>query len=808
MKKNLYLTVILFATGLIPVLLHAAADPVKIPVDARETTGKTITLDFTNGFIIDFQNNTVSDTTVIKIGTGDGVTFREIKKGITAADKKSVQIVFLVKGGAIMLKDQDFELESPIQLIYGAKTYTISHVEAPPGPDPKGGPVVPRKKTPPWTGVEIHDAILAKRYHDDANKKDSLIFLLAALKKVDPSLDAVRTAYKGNAFILALLPTFSATELETFGKKARIHSSKGVKGVNALISKVGDMDVTNLADGIARFLVKRTKEELNIAFFQHFKELINEPKYKDAQILFPKTLEVLNAIDKDIYLFENYITALREAFEKDLSLLLDTTPKVIEEGTFKQYFTDHPDLKYSLLLTLFSSRELVNGTHPGKVIETFPQEYIDGLVDKNAVGALETLQLLSASLRARGGDRYWTTPDTLARLVDKNDTQFITAKFYLGFLYEKGASINFQSHDLQFYLDQVAAREADVKQYAVFVKALGKKCNDLQSAISQINDARPETASIEVYHRAFSAFSDVVGHVNTIGELPHISVNGKITQAVTEYLKIFRQTNDLALNIVQKNYSSAIVNVYNIYLVATGLKGAPTQEVASANTFLYTATPAGGVAVAADSKHNKSSVDIAKKTTDFIKRYGSLMANVVKAKDSEEVAEAVEALALPVGSSSIKKHSTLSITLNAYVGLYLGTEKIKGVDDHYSTNAYGVSAPIGFAVNKGWLTESKWAFSTSAFFSIVDLGAPVAFRFEDDKTEAIPSVKLKDIISPGAFICFGLPRLPLSLNFGYQIGPRLRDVDPAITTVGSKYSRYSVALSVDIPILNLYKSSR
>ena len=148
--------------------------------------------------------------------------------------------------------------------------------------------------------------------------------------------------------------------------------------MGGLGGKILNTDVTTFADGLARFLVKRTKEELNVAFFQHFKELINSDKYKDAQILFPMTRETFNTIDKEIYQFENYITTLREAFEKDLSLLLENLPTVIEEGNWSSYFSrkENTNLKYSLLLTLFISRELLDGAHPGKVLENLPEEYI------------------------------------------------------------------------------------------------------------------------------------------------------------------------------------------------------------------------------------------------------------------------------------------------------------------------------------------------------------------------------------------------------------------------------------------------
>lgn len=53
---------------------------------------------------------------------------------------------------------------------------------------------------------------------------------------------------------------------------------------------------------------------LNVAFFQHFKDVLNE-KTLNGRILFPKTIETLNAIGDDVYQFKTilqpYVRVLR-----------------------------------------------------------------------------------------------------------------------------------------------------------------------------------------------------------------------------------------------------------------------------------------------------------------------------------------------------------------------------------------------------------------------------------------------------------------------------------------------------------------
>jgi hypothetical protein len=162
--------------------------------------------------------------------------------------------------------------------------------------------------------------------------------------------------------------------------------------------------------------------------------------------------------------------------------------------------------------------------------------------------------------------------------------------------------------------------------------------------------------------------------------------------------------------------------------------------------------------------------------------------------------------------------------LNAYLGGYWGGEKIRDLDKNYKST-YGLTAPIGVSTSFGNFPAKGW--STSLFVSLIDIGSIASFRFQTDtkkhvnapgdttttKVYELPHVELKDIISPGAFISIGLPKTPLSINFGAQVGPNLRKVTVSDDTVTNDYSdrmywRLSVSLVVDIPIVNFYTKSK
>ena len=196
------------------------------------------------------------------------------------------------------------------------------------------------------------------------------------------------------------------------------------------------------------------------------------------------------------------------------------------------------------------------------------------------------------------------------------------------------------------------------------------------------------------------------------------------------------------------------------------------------------------------------------------------MATIAQSQNSDDVEAAIEAVALPSGSSRVKRETPFNVSLNAYTGLYYGNEQIDGVDNKgHAFNSYGVSAPIGFSISRGhsflflgtgkdgW-KKNKYGWATSLFLSVVDIGALASFRFTNDSTKSVPNIQLKDIISPGVFLSIGIPKSPLSFNCGYQIGPLLREVTQTKNAYSQNYTRFSISLCVDIPLLNFYTKSK
>ena len=110
------------------------------------------------------------------------------------------------------------------------------------------------------------------------------------------------------------------------------------------------------------------------------------------------------------------------------------------------------------------------------------------------------------------------------------------------------------------------------------------------------------------------------------------------------------------------------------------------------------------------------------------------------------------------------------------------------------------------AVRNGKTVGGK---SISLFIPVVDIGALASYRFADDSSSVSSVVQLKNIISPGLYVYYGLGKCPVSIGLGAQMGPQLRTITAQDINVDKNiYVRFGISIAVDIPVLNFYTKSR
>ncbi|MBE7172414.1 MAG: hypothetical protein INR73_17635 [Williamsia sp.] len=653
-------------------------------------------------------------------------------------------------------------------------------------------------------------------------------------------------AYKGNMFLHSFIDS-------------AMQSSKLLSGTNDFgtflgkgFSAIGGLDVTTIADGLAKFVVKRAKQELSIAFFQKFKQTIDNTK--DIATLVPETADILHAIEDETYNYHAYIQNLREAFKTDITSIHRNLPGIIENH--REYFDKHKDKEAALRSACYLATELENQTHPGDIVANYPTEYLDN-VNVNYKGAIQTMQMLSSSLRDTSKTdtaNYWVSINQMRTLVN-NKPAF---KIYLGLLYQetlkKYDQIRFEKGSLLRCLDSVAKYYDDVQNvynsYRNYILKYGEKLSELNRMVKKHGKQPSDSAVLELYTRYFRSSVDLIEYSTALSRLPVIKdFVPDLPVMLKPYFDVAYSAADLVAAINRKNYSSAInqtVHIYNVVVVGPARRDAPINSFSSSEksqlkklkkTDKYVTRIEGWtggqlpdtvksllkgslqdtIGVAQRISMQKQ-YDSSKKVLRNLVRYGSFMASVATATNSDDVAAAIETAALPVGSSRIKRASKFTVAVNAYPGLFYGIEKIHNIDTGKARfNVYGVTAPIGVAVSWGHralvFSTGRHEWSTSIFVSLIDIGAVAAFRFRNDSVAQIPTIQLKDIFSPGVFLSVGIPKTPLSFNMGAQAGPNLRKVNvnaaskPGNDFNNKMYWRYSASLCVDIPVFNLFVSS-
>ena len=187
----------------------------------------------------------------------------------------------------------------------------------------------------------------------------------------------------------------------------------------------------------------------------------------------------------------------------------------------------------------------------------------------------------------------------------------------------------------------------------------------------------------------------------------------------------------------------------------------------------------------------------------------SFAASVASADDAEDLGEALEALADPVGSFRSRwLHNAWSFSVVSYVGIGRGNERITGLADS-SGNYWGAFAPIG--IEWSWGTGRSLIASIGIMGSLLDLGTLVSYRFEEtdvetegevsDTIDDLPEVNLHHVFSPSVSLVFGVTQdYPVSVGITlWQFAPRLRTLKEAEEQVSAV--RTSIFLAVDLTLL-------
>lgn len=558
---------------------------------------------------------------------------------------------------------------------------------------------------------------------------------------------------------------------------------KGGQAISAFNSLAG-LDVTFIAKGASTFLIKRAKEELAITFFSRLQKKFEE--YPELKALFPATSRVL--VNMLSYHYSEVLPILQTSFQDDINEIPSHLKNVVGLEKYKELFKDLPEIRVTLKTVELINNLQKTAMHPSEVILRLSE--LDEWKNSSSNSQLQNFgnsiklgAILSESIRNSDDGKGWVEASEIRSLL-KNEVQF---KLFLGLVYQQIKKNKIQFKDKSGKMlevnDFMASTAQTIQTFKSYLNEFSILAQNIDRQMKTMKSSDIESKDI------------VYSYINSAINLLHYST-ASVQQFdlginIKEYLNAAQSANDLVKNIFNKNYRGALFNTVTIYQRFISLGELQANSITD----------------------GKKLLDSLKSSFVLVKKYGSFLANIAQAKTSEEVEAAIEAAVLPAGSSSIKKHSSFNISLQAHIGASRNWNTASNSSQTSWNEDFSITAPIGFSFNRGLSGNGG---SLGLFVSLLDLGAIVDYELGLDSVvdannmTTVSStvdykIELGQIISPGLFISYGFGyNIPLSLNVGVQYGPGIvRIEDTGTNQLIEPNWRGVASITVDIPLLTL-----
>jgi len=530
------------------------------------------------------------------------------------------------------------------------------------------------------------------------------------------------------------------------------------------------LNVTNFADGLAKFLIERGKQELSMAFFDKMKEEFK--KYPELKTLFPLTFGILDEIENHNIL--TLLQELKDAFAKDLmngptNLLalryIETVDcSVDKKDRERKSCEEHNKVIVKIrdaawtrtaTVSLNIAQGILSGSNIIAILGNVVTDTTFCESSDNVSGVLKLSYVLMDILRAsKESDGLFVNETRLRQLFSNKELLTI----FLGLGYEKYKTIECLKAD-QLKIGNAGLDEIFKTLLAGRTKFLGKissfdnlniSYNSLKKQLAAGTPAEPNNYRSFV----FASTSAVSRLVNGFANLLNLEQNSELEKLIANIVI----GTDFVIDIHQKSYAGIFNDIIRFV---------------DANKILDNNTDAKAKLV----------------------KYLSFGANLASAQNSDEVKDALNAATLPPGSFSVKQKSKFSIGLNAYVGY--------GWDVHgKSLYGHNIYAPIGVAASWG-LSKKKKRGAFSVFVSAIDVGSLVSYRLVNSPTDTLKQeVRLESIISPSAQLIYAFPGVPISFCAGWKHTPKLVFEGQKEFRVVEPEDVFNVSILIDIPMFN------
>ena len=516
--------------------------------------------------------------------------------------------------------------------------------------------------------------------------------------------------------------------------------------VNSFLNKLGGIEVTSLADGMSQFLVTRVKKELSLAFFNKFKESIQNDEYLDLKLMFPETKSQLSLIDDRIYDLKPYLYGLRFAAISDLKSLPSNLPDLLNENTqLQKYLIGRDTLHFAVKSGLELTKAIYENKNFGMALEKL--DYFNaGLGKENGIYKLkEIIRFFSFALKSNHTDLgYYLDQDSINNLI--TDSVLLENFKILSLAYIQKGDHQVVKISPTIYSDV----ETFFKNKSIITLLKG-----YQKASAIFTQAQEDSNKTEKNNLYFQAAHQILETIKSI--MPQ-------NDAIHNYFFMVQQGVFIAKSFYISDYMGAIGSVSGIY--------------AKLNTICP--------------KCNK---DLGK-LSRTLSKYGIFLGQISQTENADQVEAVINQFAAPVGSYRSKSLNTFTISLDSYVGL--GINRVCHTD---SSLQFSIFTPIGVSFT---LSSGNGKFSYSLMPILFDIGPLVSNRFRSD-AESPAKVYLKEVFAPGVMLSIGIHQnCPVFFNIGYQQPAMLTKVASTENTYNLKPKNSLFAsINVNIPLLIL-----
>ncbi len=725
-------------------------------------------------------------------------------------------------------------------------------------------------------GMVIKDTLLINNLQSELNQ-DSLTIKKKELEieKISEEVSNRSKAYYNKVRLLWGINPFIG--LAAYNQEHDVIPSK-YNVFNRTLNNLSGLDVTTFAQGLSQFMIERAKAELNAAFFERFKKFAEDndeigllfpvTTNRLSNLLSFQYTEMISQLRDAFYedlnnLPDNMITFLQES--DDFEYLREHNPDfLIAIECFKLVreldYLSPPDFIAQLPSIVTDSVKAVAArVHAVNRVTNFK-------------AVLQLASIFSESVRDTSDSRNWVSSTEFKKNILDDPIAF---QIYLGLVYQriKTDSVKIGSEKLAEII-----RRQDIKKEILWytnrvteLVYLANKVDYSYKEIKSLNEDDKKVGNEQVY----SYINTTIEIAEFGNKFIEQYADYETYKKFNDYLSITQNANDIYRYIYQKEYGSAINSTADLFdkiypyqkvdinsvkahyevsdevlknylnkedraqkkkiiepndlqntigkhkirrsdrIVSRSIKD--ERKVKRKDTLYISKSSTVKMDTTLVYAMLQKELSIRVQANDWVedfRKYGTFMANMVEAETPEDVANIIEATALPVGSSSIKKNSNWNLAVNGYLGasrrVYFD-KKNKKVSNNAWNSKLAVSAPVGITFSHGFGNGKGPSLSLMAV--ILDVGAIVDYQLTSDSSNAkIESkITLGNIFSPGGYIVLGAPwNLPISLGIGGQYGPGLSSVSSVdnTTVVNEPNWRWGAFLAVDIPMFNILNVSK